>query len=131
MSTLFLALALLAPVASPWQSAQSEKTDALVRLENYPFITDAEGHILVDWYRPGSGHVVKKPDLPVGWYKSVRRAATLPAAVEKKCEGLPAALEKQLLPTVKDYQRLICGPLVILLRKDNSLIVDHIDIARQ
>jgi len=113
------------------QSEKPEKTDDAPRVERYPFITDAEAHILVDWYRPGSGHKVKLPDLPNGWYKTLHRAATLAPATEKKCEALPADLERRLLETGKEYRRVICGQLVLLVKSDTGLIVDHIDIARQ
>ena len=103
--------------------------------EQYPFFTDAENRLIVDFYRPGSGHlppslqkrVGPAPAVPL---KPLARGGTLPAALEQSVEPFPKDLDRRLIPVPAGYRRLLHGTLALLVQNSTRLIVDTLDLSR-
>ncbi len=103
---------------------------------HYPFFTDAEVRLILDFYRPGSGNLPpglakRGGELPPGSEKQLRRAGTLPAALEKKAELLPDELAHHLLQVPAGYRRVVCGTAVLLVQDNTKLIVDAVELVKR
>ena len=132
MSVVLLCLGAMA------RGQQSESTTAVkdAPREQYPFFTDAENRLILDFYRPGSGHVppgVPKQDgqgvaLPP---KLLTRGATLPAALEKAVEPFPKDLDRRLTIVPTGYRRVLHGMMALLVQDATRLIVDALDLSRR
>ncbi len=101
----------------------------------YPFFHDAEVKLMLDYYRPGSGHLppglVKKGEVPAALSRQLRVTGTLPAALEKRVEPLPAELDKQLIEVPEGYKRGVCGTVALLVQAGTNLIVDALELVRR
>jgi hypothetical protein len=104
--------------------------------EQYPFFTDAENRLILDFYRPGSGHAPpglakrESPVPPVG-QKPLARGGTLPVAMEKWAEPFPRDLDRRLRTVPEGYRRLLCGVMALLVQDSTRLIVDSLDLSRR
>lgn len=98
----------------------------------YASFTDAEIHLLRDFFRPGGGNpppsVSKKDASPASLVKQIRRGGTLPEEI--KGEALPNDLAKQLPPAPKDYQRVLFHRWMLLVQEKSRLIVDVVDLIK-
>lgn len=96
----------------------------------YASFTDAEIHLLRDFFRPGGGNpppsVEKKEPLAPAIAKQIRRGGTLPDPV--KGVEIPESLAKQLPPAPKDYQRVLLHRWMLLVQQSTRLIVDLVDL---
>ena len=99
---------------APGQQAESAKE---APRERYPFFTDAESRLILDFYRPGSGH------LPPGLQKRAGPAPPVPAKAPARGGTLPAAWEKSAEPFPQDLERRLTTP--------PRLIVDALDVTRR
>lgn len=132
MARALIVVAALA-VGLSWHAA-AKPPEAGSGQEHYPFFTDAQMRLMVDYYRPGSGHPVPRPpkavgDLPPGIYKKLARGGTLPPGLRNKLEPLPPDLGRRF-PDPPGYTQLICGDLVLLVQTSTDLIVDTMNLTR-
>lgn len=104
--------------------------------EQYPFFTDAENRLILDFYRPGSGHVppvLKKQEglAAAALPKPLARGSTLPAALEKAVEPFPKDLDRRLTTVPSGYRRVLYGMTAFLVQDATRLIVDALDLSRR
>lgn len=103
--------------------------------EIYPFFRDAETKLILDFYRPGSGHLppglARKGDGAAGLQRQLRITGTLPPGVEKKLEPFPADLDRRLNPVPAGYRRALFGTAALLVQDATNLIVDLLDVVRR
>ena len=104
--------------------------------EQYPFFTDAEIRIILDFYRPGSGHLppgLAKRDGPPSAVapKPLSRGGTVPATLEKALEPFPKDLDRRLTTVPSGYRRVLFGAMALLLQDATRLIVDALDLTRR
>lgn len=102
----------------------------------YPFFRDAETKLILDFYRPGSGHLPpglarRGAELSAGIQKQLRITGTLPAGLEKKFEPFPSELDRRLTAVPAGYTRGVCGTTALLVQEGTHLIVDVIDLVRK
>jgi len=112
---------------APGQQAEPAKE---APREQYPFFTDAENRLILDYYRPGSGHLpptLAKAPLP----KPLARGGTLPEALEKSVESFPKDLDRRLRTVPTGYRRILHGHLALLVQDSTRLIVDTLDVSRR
>lgn len=99
----------------------------------YASFTDAEIHLIRDFFRPGGGNPTpaakKKEPLPPAVAKQLRRGGTLPE--NASVESFPEALAKQLPAPVKDYERVLFHRWALLVQSSTRLIVDLIELAQK
>lgn len=103
--------------------------------ERYPFFTDAENRLILDFYRPGSGHlppgmVNKKAAAPAVQAKQLSRGEKLPPALEKSVEPFPKDLDRRLTTVPEGYHRMLHGVTALLVQDSTRLIVDALDLSR-
>lgn len=125
-------------LAAGLQAQSQEKAKPAAQAEHrekYPFITDAEGRLIQDYYRLGSGHlppgVAKKGEVPPALAKQLHLGGTIPAGMEKKLDQLPEDLDHKLIPVPAGYLRRVCGMTILLILEKNLLVVDALEILRQ
>lgn len=104
--------------------------------EQYPFFTDAENRLILDFFRPGSGHVPpglakRESPAPPVVQKPLARGGTLPAAMEKWVEPFPTDLDRRLRTVPEGYRRLLFGVMALLVQDSTRLIVDSLDLSRR
>jgi len=112
---------------APGQQAEPAKE---APREQYPFFTDAENRLILDYYRPGSGNVppvAAKREAP----KPLARGGTLPEALEKSVEAFPKELDRRLRTVPTGYRRILHGHLALLVQDTTRLIVDTLDVSRR
>lgn len=105
-------------------------------VEKYPFITDAETHIIQDYFRPGSGHVPPggrkhAEPLPPALLKQARITGVLPAGFEKILDPFPPELERHLLVLPAGFRRYLCGMNGLIVKEANSLVVDLVSLVKK
>jgi hypothetical protein len=132
MMRLILGIALLAGVSAGQDGAQSKPAPEAPK-EVYPFFRDAEMKLMLDYYRPGSGHVppglVKGgPGISPAQQRQLKVTAVLPAGLDKRLEPLPAELDRRLNPVPSGYRRMVCGSSALLLQDSTNLIVDALEL---
>jgi hypothetical protein len=98
----------------------------------YPAFRDAEIRLLLDFYRPGGGHlppgIARKGEFPPGILKQVARGKGLPPGLAQKLEPFPPELARQFPPPPPGYRRAICGSLALLLDDSTLLVVDVVSV---
>jgi hypothetical protein len=104
--------------------------------ETYPFFHDAETKLILDFYRPGSGHLPpglakRGGALPPGLQKQLRVTGTLPPGIEKHLEPFPADLDRRLGPVPAGYRRVLAGTTALLVQDATNLIVDVLELIRR
>lgn len=96
----------------------------------YAQFTDAEVHLVRDFFRPGGGNPSParkgKSALDPGVAKQIRRGGTLPERLEMGV--LPVDLAKQLPEAPKSYSRVLFHRWILLVESSTRLIVDLIDL---
>jgi hypothetical protein len=101
--------------------------------QTYPAFRDAEIRILLDFYRPGSGHlppgIARKGEFPPGIMKQLARGKGLPPGLAAKLEPLPEPLARQFPPPPPGYRRALCGNFALLLEDSTLLVVDIVNLA--
>lgn len=116
------------------EAAQAEPAGP--RKATYPFFHDAETKLILDFYRPGSGHLPpglakRGGELPPGLQKQLRVTGTLPPGIEKKLEPFPPDLERRLTPVPAGYRRVVAGTVALLVQDATNLIVDVLEVIRR
>ena len=124
------------PALAQAPARQEVPPDKPEHYEKYPFVTDAESHIIHDWFRPGSGHIppgARKATeaLPAALLKQARITGVLPAGWEKLLEPFPPELERQLLKLPAGYKRYLCGMNGLIVKETNSLVVDLVSLVKK
>ena len=103
--------------------------------EIYPFFRDAETKRILDFYRPGSGHLPpgfsRKSEATPAVQRQLHVTGTLPAGVDKKLEPFPADLDRRLNPVPAGYRRALYGTVALLVQDTTNLIVDLLDVVRR
>jgi hypothetical protein len=104
--------------------------------EQYPFFTDAENRLILDFFRPGSGHLLpaltkREGSSPVAPHKPMARGGTLPLALEKLVEPFPKDLDRRLRTVPEGYRRVLYGTVALLVQDSSRLIVDSLDLTRR
>jgi len=104
--------------------------------EQYPFFTDAENRLILDFYRPGSGHVppgLAKRDNPPSAVapKPLSRGGMVPATLEKALEPFPKDLDRRLTTVPSGYRRVLYGTTALLVQDATRLIVDALDLPKR
>lgn len=126
---------LLLLAIAPALPAAQEKAPSEPPKEVYPFFRDAETRLILDYFRPGSGHLppgLQRHSATVpAVQKLLKITGTLPAAAEKQSEPFPADLDRRLTPVPAGYRRLLVGTLALLVQDSTNLIVDLLDVVRR
>ena len=104
--------------------------------EQYPFFTDAENRLILDFYRPGSGHVppglAKRDASPSAVAsKPLSRGGTVPANLEKALEPFPKDLDRRLTTVPSGYRRVLYGTTALLVQDATRLVVDALDVSKR
>lgn len=101
----------------------------------YPFFRDAEIKLILDFFRPGSGHLppglAKRGSLPPGLQRQLRVTGALPPGIEKHLDPIPPELDRRLGPLPAGYRRLMVGSVALLVQDATNLIVDLLDVIRR
>lgn len=96
----------------------------------YASFTDAEIHLIRDFFRPGGGNpppARSKPQpLSPALAKQIRRGGTLPDKLD--VTAFPENLSKQLPTAPRDYERVLFHRWVLLVQTSSRLVVDLIDL---
>lgn len=99
----------------------------------YASFTDAEVHLIRDFFRPGGGNppppTRHRDPLTPALAKQIRRGGILPSNLN--LAGFPAALAKQLPPPPKDYERVLFHRWVLLIHASSRLIADLVELAHR
>ncbi|HEY3442128.1 MAG TPA: hypothetical protein VGK29_15315 [Paludibaculum sp.] len=135
MIRIFLVAGLLIVGGAVANGQQAEQAKEAPR-EQYPFFTDAESRLILDFYRPGSGHLPpglqkRMTPAPAASAKLLARGGTLPVALEKSVEPFPQDLERRLTTSPPGYRRVLHGILALLIQDSTRLIVDALDLTRR
>ena len=115
----------------------SQATDAKeAPRERYPFFTDAENRLILDYFRVGSGHLPpsvpkRESRTPPAALKALARGGILPVAFEKWIMPFPADLDRRLTTVPDGYRRLLHGSVAVLVQDSTRLIVDILDVSRR
>lgn len=99
----------------------------------YASFTDAEVHLIRDFFRHGGGNpppaTKKRTPLPPAAATQLRRGGTLPESAA--VESFPEALARQLPPAARDYERVLFHHWALLIQSSSRLIVDLIELAQR
>jgi hypothetical protein len=74
------------------------------------------------------GLAKRNGDLPPGLEKQLRRNGTLPPGLQRRVEPFPYDLDRRLEPLPRGYSRVILSGRAMILREDDSAIIDMIFI---
>lgn len=104
--------------------------------ERYPFFTDAENRLILDFFRLGSGHVPpgrpkRDSKAPAIAPKPLARGGTLTAALERWVTPFPTDLDRRLTTVPAGYRRVLYGTVALLVQDSTRLIVDSLDVSRR
>lgn len=104
--------------------------------ERYPFFTDAENRLILDFFRLGSGHVPparpkRDGKTPAIALKPLARGGTLTAALERWVTPFPTDLDRRLTTVPVGYRRVLYGTVALLVQNSTRLIVDSLDVSRR
>jgi hypothetical protein len=138
MRRLFPALGVCLTLLSPLASATAHRKKGHQPIENsvasagwfrYPQFTDAEVRLVVNWfqdtYEAGRRHVAALPGAIRG---QLHRGATLTAAAMSSLTPPPQDLLAQLPPMPQGYERMLAGPVLLILKTDSRMVVDTLTV---
>ena len=99
------------------------------------YFTDRDEDLIRHYFRSDRdgrrlppGLAKRNGDLPPGLEKQLRRNGTLPPGLQRRVEPFPEDLDRRLEPLPRGYSRAILSGRAMILRDDDSAIIDMIFI---
>jgi hypothetical protein len=98
------------------------------------YFSDRDDDIIRGYFRSDRGRHLppglakRNGDLPPGLEKQLRRNGTLPPGLQRHVEPFPYDLDRRLEPLPRGYSRVILSGRAMILRDDDSAILDMIFI---
>jgi hypothetical protein len=96
----------------------------------YPQFTDAEVRLVANWFQDGlESKRLHVASIPAAIAREMHIGARLAANTVKSLAPPPAELEEKLLPLPDGYQRLLAGSILVIIKTDESLVVDTLPVS--
>jgi len=98
----------------------------------YPQFTDAEVRLVVNWFQDalqeGKERLARLPATVAG---QIRVGANLTANVVKSLAVPPADLVAKLPPLPAGFERRLAGPILVIVKTDEALVVDTLPVLQR
>ena len=95
----------------------------------YPQFSDAEIRLVVNWFQDGvDSRRLRIASIPAAVAREIHVGAKLTVNVVRRLVVPPAGLEAKLLPLPDGYQRLLAGPILVIIKTDEALVVDTLPV---
>lgn len=95
----------------------------------YPQFSDAEVRLVVNWFQDaleaGKRHFTA---IPAALAREIHVGAKLTANAVKSLTAPPAELMAKLPPLPEGYERLLAGPVLVIVKTDEDLVVDTLPV---
>lgn len=95
----------------------------------HPQFTDAEVRLVLNWFQDAF-EAGKRPivALPAAVTAQIRVGTKLTASAVKCLASPPAELVAKLPPLPDGYERMLAGPVLVIVKTDEELIVDTLSV---
>ena len=106
-----------------------DRTTAAPYWVPYPQFSDAEVRLVVNWFQDaletGKRRFVA---IPAAIAAQIRVGVKLTAAAVKSLNSPPPELIAKLPPLPDGYERLLAGPVMVIVKTDEELVVDTLPV---
>ena len=107
-----------------------EKSFAAPYWYRYPQFTKAETRLVLNWFQDAleqGEHLAVA--VPAGIMSQIHRGAVLSQAAAKSLAAPPQGLLDKLPPMPQGYERMIAGAVMLIVKTDEQLVVDTLQVA--
>ena len=124
------ALCAEAQTAPRHRSKPIERSFAAPYWYRYPQFTKAETRLVLNWFQDAleqGEHLAVA--VPAGIMSQIHRGAVLSQAAAKSLAAPPQGLLDKLPPMPQGYERMIAGAVMLIVKTDEQLVVDTLQVA--